>query len=148
MTLIRATEERISGATFLLNKPSSTTGLVTCGSVRSCVGTPGPQEHLSTLWLCWPHPGRRSCAPLVRWYAWSHPALSLESKNIATLHFTLLLTISFQQCSDWSEKSFLVVNDDPESPQASVYHLLSLLQTKSFLWKHILPHGLADIQSR
>lgn len=40
--------------------------LVTCGSVRSCVGTQGPQAHLSRQWLCWPRPGRLSCVPLVR----------------------------------------------------------------------------------
>lgn len=93
--------EKRNSKLFLLHKPSrwsltkpaqfyySTSvdgsSLITCESVRSCVGTPGLQAHLSTQWLCWPHPGHLSCVRLVRWYVWSHPAPSLvkrKEKNI------------------------------------------------------------------
>lgn len=75
----------------------------TCGSVRSCVDTPGPQARLSTRWLCWPRPGRLSCVRLARWYAWSRPARSLDNNHrtvvdkkkrtyTVMLHFSLLKT--------------------------------------------------------
>lgn len=66
---------------FIMVPKRKATSVVTCGSVRSYVGTPGPPAHLSTRWLCWTRPGRPSCAHLVRWYVWSHPALSLANKH-------------------------------------------------------------------